>query len=235
MSWVTELAGSEYTCSLKTLYACQFYWVYGTQPMPASLGRIILNGIFVFGWDGGRGVDIQNFLYSRLINCFQYSKGGKNLLHPWLRFSFIHDNLDWREVCWLPRLPGQASGSKFSVKSSSCPLGRWKSAKISPENHCLGVLIALDTQPPSPRPSPMSTQSFKAWGLCELCTTEDNGPPIQEKPVFPKVSPAPVWHHNDSPLPDQTLSPALILFQLMSWVVLGGSGLIHLPRSYQVG
>lgn len=155
-----------------------------------------------------RGIDIQNFLYSRLINYFQNSKGRKNLLHPWLIFSFIRDNLDWREVCWLPKLPGQASGSKISVKSSSCPRGRWKSAKISPEKHWLGVLITLDTQLPSPWPSPMSTQSFKAWGLCELCATGDNGPTHTRETSFPQSQPGSCVASQWLPSPRPNLEPS---------------------------
>lgn len=171
MSWVTELAGSEYTCSLKTLYACQFYWVYGTRPMPISLGRIIFCEFFFFG---GK-IDIQNFLYSRLINCFQHSKGEKSLLHPWLGFSFIQDNLDWREVCWLPRLPGQAAGSKFSEKSSRWPLGSMEVSQDFPGESLVGGSNYFGHTTSKVLTKSHLLSEFKAWGLSELYSTEDNG------------------------------------------------------------
>lgn len=83
----------------------------------------------------------------------------------------------------------------------------------------------------------ISLKSFKAWGMRELYATEDNGPTRElEKPILlPKVILARVWHSNDSPFPDETLSQVLIPFPLISWVVLKGSQLSHLCRSGQVG
>lgn len=117
MSWVTELAGSEYTYGLKTL--C----------LPVLLGRwyptnahFLGEECFEWNFSLGKKKEYTNILYNRLINCPHIQKR-KSLFRRWLDFSFEQDNVDWKGVLWLPRLPGQAAGSRSFEKGSRWPLG----------------------------------------------------------------------------------------------------------------
>lgn len=144
MSWVTELAGSEYTGSLKTLHACQLYWVDGTQPMPTFLGRIILNEIFPLR----AKKDIHDFLWGSLIKWSQNSKRKKrSLLHPRLGFSLDARFFRLKGSLLAANTPRTGCWHQVPWEKQQMASGEPReSAKISPENHWMDVPITLGTR-----------------------------------------------------------------------------------------
>lgn len=171
-----------------------------------------LSGIFPLGGKY-KNKNKKNFLHSRLIKCSQNSKGKKSLLHPWLGFSFMEDNLDRRGVCWLPSLWGQAAGSEFSEKSSRWPLESTRSQPRFPWRITEWLLQAHS--PLGPNQVQYSFRVLKP-SICESYMPQKTMvPPINEERILlPKGSLVHVWRHNVLLLLDQALSQVLILVQL---------------------